>query len=173
MRRRARKRQKKKEYRRPILKRLRAAFLRSFRGAARRKMVCVRGVPGVTGTLGKANSHFEPSQTRSGTAPPRWGGCWLVEFNFACFIYCTYDRNFALHYSERLESIRVLEMNRRSVLMIRVKVNSKSEFVEDREGKFALYLCNLLWWRHVNVESCNMWSYGLDLRLCFRCKFPL
>ena len=26
---------------------------------------------GVSGTLGKANSHFEPTQTRSGTAPPR------------------------------------------------------------------------------------------------------
>ena len=40
-------------------------------GAARRKMVCVRGVPGVTGTLGKANSHFDPTQTELGTAPPR------------------------------------------------------------------------------------------------------
>ena len=64
--------------------------------------------------------------------------------DFMATLYCTYDRNFALHYSERLESIRVLEMDRRSVLMIRVKVNSKSELVEDREGKFALYLCNLL-----------------------------
>ena len=27
------------------------------------KMVCVRGVPGVTGTLGKANSYFNPIQT--------------------------------------------------------------------------------------------------------------
>ena len=38
-------------------------------GAARQKwfkMVCAR----VTGTLGKANSHFDPTQTRSGTAPP-------------------------------------------------------------------------------------------------------
>ena len=41
-------------------------------GAARRKkMVCVRGVPGVTGTLGKPNSHFNPAQTGLGTAPPR------------------------------------------------------------------------------------------------------
>ena len=39
-------------------------------GAAQRKMVCVRGVLGVTGTLGKANSHFNPTQTRLGTAPP-------------------------------------------------------------------------------------------------------
>ena len=35
------------------------------------KMICVIGVPGVTGTLGKANGHFDPTQTRSGTAPPR------------------------------------------------------------------------------------------------------
>ena len=40
-------------------------------GAARQKMVCVRGVPGVTGTLGKANSYFNPIQTGLGTAPPR------------------------------------------------------------------------------------------------------
>ena len=35
------------------------------------KMVCVRGVPGVTGTLGKTNSHFNPTQTGLGTVPPR------------------------------------------------------------------------------------------------------
>ena len=45
---------------------------------------------------------------------------------------CTYD-------SERLESTRVLETDRRSVMMIRVKVNSKSELVEDREEKSMLY----------------------------------
>ena len=28
------------------------------------------GVPGVTGTLGKAYSNFDITQTRSGTAPP-------------------------------------------------------------------------------------------------------
>ena len=59
-------------------------------------------------------------------------------------MYCTYDRNFALHYSERLKSIRVLGTYRRCALMIRGKVNSKSGLVEDREGKFALYRCNLL-----------------------------
>ena len=32
---------------------------------------CRGVVPGVTGTLGKANSHFDPTQTGSGTAPPR------------------------------------------------------------------------------------------------------
>ena len=49
-----------------ILKRLRAAILRSFKGLHGEKMVCVRGVPGVTGTLGKANSHFNPTQTELG-----------------------------------------------------------------------------------------------------------
>ena len=40
-------------------------------GAARQKMICVRGVPGVTGTFGKTNSNFNPTQTELGTAPPR------------------------------------------------------------------------------------------------------
>ena len=35
------------------------------------KMVCVRGMSGVTGILGKTNSHFNPTQTRLGTALPR------------------------------------------------------------------------------------------------------
>ena len=39
-------------------------------GAARQKIVCVRGVPGVTGTPVKANSHFDPTETGLGTAPP-------------------------------------------------------------------------------------------------------
>ena len=30
----------------------------------------LRGVPGVAETLGKSNSHFDPTQTGSGTAPP-------------------------------------------------------------------------------------------------------
>ena len=65
-------------------------------------------------------------------------------FYFVRFIYCVYDRNFALHFSERLESIRVLGTDRRSILMISVKVNSKLELVENREGKSALYRCNFL-----------------------------
>ena len=59
-------------------------------------------------------------------------------------LYCMYDRNLAFHYSERLESISVVRTNRRFVLIIRVKVNSMLELVEDREGKSALYPCNLL-----------------------------
>ena len=64
-----------------------------------------------------------------------------MQFNFARFagIHYIYDRNFALHYPKRSKSIRVLRTDRRSVMMIRVKVNSKSELVENREGKSALY----------------------------------
>ena len=40
--------------RQPILKRLSATLLRSFRGLHGEKMVYVRGVPRVTGTIGKA-----------------------------------------------------------------------------------------------------------------------
>ena len=70
MRRRARERQEKREDR-PILKRLPTTLLRWFSGLHGEKMVCVRGVSGVTGTLGKANSHFNSTQTGLGTAPPR------------------------------------------------------------------------------------------------------
>ena len=55
------------ENRRLILKKLRAVLLRSFRGQHGKKMVCVRGVSGVTGTLGKANSHFD--STKRGWGP--------------------------------------------------------------------------------------------------------
>ena len=64
-----------------------------------------------------------------------------MQFNFARFtcIYYIYNRNFALHYPKRSETICVLGMDQKSVIMIRVKINSKSELVEDREGKSALY----------------------------------
>ena len=66
-----------------------------------------------------------------------------MQFNFArstCIrIYYIYVRNFALHYPKRSESVCVLGMDRKSVTRIRVKVNSKSELVEDREGKSTLY----------------------------------
>ena len=54
-------------------------------------------------------------------------------------LYTVYDRNFAVYYPERSESTRVLGTDRKSVMMIGVKVNSKSELVEDREEKSALY----------------------------------
>ena len=62
---------RKAEETRPILKRLRAALLQSFWGQHGEKMVCVRGVPSLVGILGKTNSHFDPTQTGLGTAPPR------------------------------------------------------------------------------------------------------
>ena len=51
-----------------------------------------------------------------------------------------YNRNFTHHYSERLESIGVVRTDRRSTLMIRVKVNSKSELVENKERNSLLYV---------------------------------
>ena len=57
-------------------------------------------------------------------------------FTFTCYIY---DRNFAHYNPKRSESIRVLRTDRKSVMMIRVKVNSKSELVENRKGKSTLY----------------------------------
>ena len=64
-----------------------------------------------------------------------------MQFNFVRFTctYYIYDRNFALHYPKRSKSIRVLRTDRRSVMMIRVKVNSKSELVKNKEGKSVLY----------------------------------
>ena len=59
-RRRAKEGQEKRENKRPILKKLCAALLRSFKGQHGEKM---KGVSGVTGTLGKTNSHFDPTQT--------------------------------------------------------------------------------------------------------------
>ena len=53
-------------------------------------------------------------------------------------LYRLYGRNFALHSPKRLESIPIFGMDRRSVMIIRVKVNSNLELVEDREGKSAL-----------------------------------
>ena len=50
-----------------------------------------------------------------------------------------YDKNFALHHSKKLELVLVLRTDRNSVMLIRAKVNSKSELVEDREGKSTLY----------------------------------
>ena len=56
----------------------------------------------------------------------------------ALHVYTTTEiSGFAIQ--KRSETIRVLGMNRKSVMMVRVKVNSKSELVEDREGKSALY----------------------------------
>ena len=141
MRRWERERQEKREVR-LILKRLRATLLRSFRGLHSKKIVCVvGGVLGVSGTLSKANSHFNPNGVRDCTITLRRLLIGAVQFCllYMYILYSIYHRNFALHYTKRSESIRVLRTDRKSVMMIRVKVNSKSELDEDREGKSALY----------------------------------
>ena len=59
---------RKSEDRRPILKMLCAALLWSFRGQHSEEMKgSVRG----NWDPRKVNSHFDPTQTGSGTAPPR------------------------------------------------------------------------------------------------------
>ena len=70
MRRHATEGQEKREDR-PILKGLHATLMQSFRGLHGKTMVCVRRVPGVTGTLEQTNSHFNSTQMGLGTLPPR------------------------------------------------------------------------------------------------------
>ena len=48
-------------------------------------------------------------------------------------------QKFCTSLSKRSKSIGVVGAERMSAMMIRVKVNSKSELVENREGKSALY----------------------------------
>ena len=115
------------ERRQANLKRVRATLLRSFRGLHGEKMVCVRGVPGVTGPSGRPTAILNQSK-RVGDRTTTLRRLLIVQFNFARFTctYYIYDRNFALHYPKRSESIRVLRTDRKSVMMIRVKVNLKS-----------------------------------------------
>ena len=47
-----------------------AACCSRSEGQHSEKIVCVRRVPGMAVTLGKANIHFDPTQTGLGTAPP-------------------------------------------------------------------------------------------------------
>ena len=117
-----------------ILKRLRATLLRSFRGLHGEKMVCVRGVPGVTGTLGKANSYFDLRTTTLRRL--------LISAVQVCslYIYILYIRQkFRTSLSKKIRVNTCFEDGQK-VMMIRVKVNSKSELVENRVGKSTLYV---------------------------------
>ena len=60
-------------------------------GCTAKKMVCVRGVPGVTGTLGKTNSHFNPIRTGLGIALPRGAVVdWYSSILLALHVYTIY-----------------------------------------------------------------------------------
>ena len=132
------KRRQEKKENRPILKRLRATLLRWFKGLHGEKIVCVRGVLGVTGR-----------RTTILTQPKRgWGLHHHVEAAVDCcssillslHVYTKYTTEISgFIIQKRSESIHVLRTDRKSVMMIRVKVNSKSELVEDREEKSTLY----------------------------------
>ena len=106
---------------------------------------------------------FNPNGVEDRTTTLRWLLIGAVQVCSLDTVYSIYNRNFALRYSQRSESIRVLGTDRRSVLMIRAKVNSKSELVENREGKSTLYgvicCCD-----DTLLSRAVMWSYGLDLR---------
>ena len=67
---RTRERQEKRKDRRPILKKLRAAFLQSFRGQHGENMVCTREMPRVTGMAREGQQPFRPNPKGSRTAPP-------------------------------------------------------------------------------------------------------
>ena len=86
-----------------------------IQGAARRKNALCEGSARGNWDPREGQQSFWTKPNGSGTAPPRWGSCWLVQFNFARFTctYYIYDRNFALHYPKRSESIPVLRTNRR------------------------------------------------------------
>ena len=102
-------------------------------------MVCMRGVPGVTGSLGKANSDFDPPQTG-------WEQHHHVEAVVDCtvqfcslYMYILYIRQkFCTSLSKKI-GVNTCFEDGQKVMMIRVKVDSKSELVENREGKSTLY----------------------------------
>ena len=68
-----------------------------------------------------------------------------MQFNFACFkcIYHIYDRNFSLRYPKSSESIRVLGTDRKSTMMIRVKVDSyiRQKFRTSLSKKIGFNMC--------------------------------
>ena len=61
-----------------------------------------------------------------------------MQFDFARFILYMRQK-FRTSLFKKIGVNTCLETNRKSVLVIRVNVNSKSELVKGREGKSALY----------------------------------
>ena len=104
-------------------------------------MVCVIGVPRVTGTLGKANSHFNPTQTgREPHYHVEAAVDWCSSILLALHVHTIYGirQKFRTSLSKKI-GVNTCFEDGQKVMMIRVKVNSKSELVEDREGKSTLY----------------------------------
>ena len=104
-------------------------------------MVYVKGVPGVTGTLGKAIAILtQPKRVGDRTTTLTRLLIGAVQF-CSLYMYILYIRQkFRTSLSKKIiESIRVLRTDRRSVIMIRVKVNSKSELVKNEERNSTLY----------------------------------
>ena len=60
-------------------------------GFTAKKIVCIRGVPGVTGTLGKANSHFNPNGVGDRTTTMRRLLIGAVQF-CSLYMYILYIR---------------------------------------------------------------------------------
>ena len=143
MRRWSRERLEKRENKRPISKRLRAALLWSFRGSKAEKWF-VWGSPRDNWGTREDQQPFRPNPNGVGESTTTLRRLLIGSVQF-CSLYILYIRQkFRTLLFRKIESIRILGTNRKSVIMIGVKVNSKSELIEDREGKSALYRCNLL-----------------------------
>ena len=114
---------KRKAEDRPILKRLRATLLRSFRGLHGEKMVCVRGVPRVTGTLGKTNSHFDPNQTYRGLHHHVEAAVdWYSSILLALHVHTAYTTEIS-HFTIKKTKVNTCFEDGQKVIMIRLKVN--------------------------------------------------
>ena len=111
---RARERQEKREDR-PTLKRLRATLLLWFSGLHSKKMVCVSGVPGVTATLGKASSHFDPTQTNWGSHHHVEAAIdWCSSILLALHVYTTYTTEIS-HFTIQKDQCQYVFWHRQKV----------------------------------------------------------
>ena len=101
-------------------------------------MVCVRGMPRITGTLGKANSHFDPTQTGRGPHHHVEEAIDWCSSILLLYMYILYIRQkFRTSLSKKI-GVNTCFEDGQKVMMIRVKVNSKSELVENRKRKSTL-----------------------------------
>ena len=118
-----------------ILKRLRATLMRSFRGLHGEKNGFCEGSAWGNWDSREGQQPFQTNPNGVGDCTTTLRRLLIGAVQFcSLYMYILY----ILHYPKRSESIRVLGTNRKSVMVIRVKVNSKSELVEDREGTSAL-----------------------------------